>query len=76
MKIFCKANEGYCFAIHDGTLVLAPSDSCDEHQHWLRDMRLGTAVKDEEGNPVFSLVNKASRQPVLLSSTHSARTTQ
>jgi hypothetical protein len=22
-------------------------------------MRLGTAMKDEEGNPVFSLVNKA-----------------
>ena len=58
-KIFCKSesDEGCCLALRDGTLV--PADSRDEHQHWFRDTRLSIAMKDEEGNPVFSLVNKA-----------------
>ncbi|CAD6343849.1 unnamed protein product [Miscanthus lutarioriparius] len=58
-KIFCKSesDEGCCLALRDGTLV--PADSPDEHQHWFRDTRLSIAMKDEEGNPVFSLVNKA-----------------
>jgi hypothetical protein len=57
-KIFCKADMGCCLAaFYDGTLVLAPTDSSDRRQHWFRDTRLSTAVKDEEGNPVISLVN-------------------
>jgi hypothetical protein len=28
-------------------------------QHWYKDMRHSTKVKDEEGHPAFALVNKA-----------------
>lgn len=28
-------------------------------QHWLKDMRFSTSIKDEEGMPAFALVNKA-----------------
>jgi len=58
-KIFCKADEGYCLTVRDGNVVLAPANPRDEHQHWYKDMRFSTQVKDEEGNPAFALVNKA-----------------
>jgi len=58
-KIFCKADEGSCLAVRDGTLVLTAADPGDEHQHWVKDVRLSMHIKDKEGNPVFSLVNKA-----------------
>ncbi|KAJ1297333.1 hypothetical protein BS78_01G367400 [Paspalum vaginatum] len=58
-KIFCKADEGYCLTVRDGNVVLAPTNPRDEHQHWYKDMRFSTQVKDEEGNPAFALVNKA-----------------
>jgi hypothetical protein len=28
-------------------------------QHWIKDMKYSTRVKDEEGYPAFALVNKA-----------------
>ncbi|CAN6176692.1 unnamed protein product [Urochloa humidicola] len=58
-KIFCRANEGYCLTVRHGAVVLAPTNPRDEFQHWYKDMRLSTRVKDEEGHPAFSLVNKA-----------------
>ncbi|WVZ67116.1 hypothetical protein U9M48_016242 [Paspalum notatum var. saurae] len=58
-KIFCRANESYCLSVRDGAVVLAPANPKDEHQHWYKDMRFSTRVKDEEGMPAFALVNKA-----------------
>jgi len=58
-KIFCRADEGYCVAVRDDAVVLAPSNPRDEFQHWYKDMRHSTRVKDEEGMPAFALVNKA-----------------
>nr|CAB3467785.1 unnamed protein product [Digitaria exilis] len=58
-KGFCRADERRCLAVRDGALVLAPADPADEHQQWFKDARLSLWVKDVEGNPVFSLVNKA-----------------
>ncbi|VAI06089.1 unnamed protein product [Triticum turgidum subsp. durum] len=58
-KIFCKADEGYCLSVRDGNVVLAPSNPRDEHQHWFKDMRFSAQIKDEEGNPAFAIVNKA-----------------
>ncbi|RCV44990.1 hypothetical protein SEVIR_9G421700v4 [Setaria viridis] len=58
-KIFCKADEGYCLTVRDGNVVLAPANPRDEHQHWYKDMRFSSQVKDEEGNPAFALVNQA-----------------
>ncbi|KAK3132188.1 hypothetical protein QOZ80_6AG0517180 [Eleusine coracana subsp. coracana] len=59
-KVFCKADEGRCLAVRDGALVLAAADPGDEHQHWTKDVRYSRVIKDEEGHPVFCLVNKAS----------------
>ncbi|VAH42074.1 unnamed protein product [Triticum turgidum subsp. durum] len=58
-KIYCRASEDYCLAVRDGEVVLAPVNPKDETQHWLKDMRFSTTVKDEEGMPAFALVNKA-----------------
>ncbi|CAN6221654.1 unnamed protein product [Urochloa humidicola] len=58
-KVFCRADEGRCLAVRDGALVLAPADPADEYQHWFKDASLSLCVKDEEGKPVFSLVNQA-----------------
>jgi len=58
-KVFCKANKGLCLAVRDGALVLAATDPTDEHQHWFKDIRFSLRIKDTEGKPVFSLVNKA-----------------
>ncbi|GJN00042.1 hypothetical protein PR202_ga17191 [Eleusine coracana subsp. coracana] len=59
-KVFCKADEGRCLAVRDGALVLAAADPGDEHQHWTKDVRYSRVIKDEEGHPIFCLVNKAS----------------
>ncbi|ONM60492.1 hydroxyproline-rich glycoprotein family protein [Zea mays] len=53
-KIFCRANENYCLAVRDGAVVLAPVNPKDDHQHWYKDMRFSTRVKDEEGMPATS----------------------
>ena len=58
-KIFCKADEGYCLSVRDGNVVLAPTNPRDDHQHWFKDMRHSNKMKDEEGNPAFAIVNKA-----------------
>ncbi|XP_039843392.1 ricin B-like lectin R40C1 [Panicum virgatum] len=58
-KVFCKADEGLCLAVRRGALVLAPADPDDEHQHWFKDVRFSLRIEDEEGKPVFSLINKA-----------------
>ncbi|KAM0870513.1 hypothetical protein ACQ4PT_039957 [Festuca glaucescens] len=57
-KIFCRASEDYVLAVRDGEVVLAPVNPKDDTQHWLKDMRFSTTVKDEEGMPAFALVNK------------------
>ncbi|MFX9847933.1 hypothetical protein ABTP16_18965, partial [Acinetobacter baumannii] len=39
--------------------MLARSDPSDPCQHWIKDEKLSTKVKDEQGFPSFALVNKA-----------------
>ncbi|KAL6605826.1 hypothetical protein ACP70R_041479 [Stipagrostis hirtigluma subsp. patula] len=63
-KIFCRAEESYCVTIRDNAVVLAPANPHDEYQHWYKDMRHGSDVKDEEGAPAFALVNKATGQAI------------
>ncbi|XP_062190471.1 ricin B-like lectin R40C1 [Phragmites australis] len=58
-KIFCRADEGYCLTVRHDAVVLAPTNSRDQYQHWYKDMRHSTRVKDEEGHPAFALVNRA-----------------
>ncbi|XP_014752454.1 ricin B-like lectin R40G2 [Brachypodium distachyon] len=58
-KVFCRASDDYVLAVRDGAVVLTPINPKDETQHWLKDMRFSTSIKDEEGMPAFALVNKA-----------------
>ncbi|KAH6788424.1 hypothetical protein C2S51_003430 [Perilla frutescens var. frutescens] len=62
VRMFCKAESNYYLTIRDGKVVLAPSNSADLHQHWIKDEKFSTRVKDEEGFPSFALVNKATGQ--------------
>ncbi|KAK9291129.1 hypothetical protein L1049_009316 [Liquidambar formosana] len=61
-RVFCKAETGHSLTIRDGKVILAPSDQSDDLQHWYKDEKYSTRVKDEEGFPGFALVNKATGQ--------------
>jgi hypothetical protein len=39
--------------VRDGKAVLAPTNPKDEYQHWIKDMRWSTSVKDQEWYPTF-----------------------
>ena len=59
VRVFCKAGgEDYSLTVRNGTACLAPTNPRDEYQHWVKDMRHSTRVRDEEGYPAFALVNK------------------
>jgi hypothetical protein len=59
VRVFCKAGgEDYSLTVRNGTACLAPTNPRDEYQHWIKDMRHSTRVRDEEGYPAFALVNK------------------
>ncbi|KAJ3682955.1 hypothetical protein LUZ60_013182 [Juncus effusus] len=64
VRIFCRANDGYCMSVRDGAVVLAPTNPKDDYQHWIKDMRYSSKIKDEEGYPAFALVNKATGQAI------------
>ncbi|GJS84104.1 ricin B-like lectin R40G3, partial [Tanacetum coccineum] len=62
VRVYCKAKTDYALTIRDGQVVLAPSNPSDPHQHWVKDLKFSTRVKDEQGYPSFALVNKATGQ--------------
>ncbi|KAJ3704299.1 hypothetical protein LUZ61_008004 [Rhynchospora tenuis] len=64
VKIFCHANEGYCLSIRDGQVVLALANPLDPFQHWIKDTRHSTKIKDVEGCSAFVLVNKATGEAI------------
>lgn len=64
VKVCCKAGPDLFLTIRDGQVILATSDPSDEFQHWYKDEKFSTRVKDEEGFPCFSLVNKATGQAI------------
>ncbi|POO00331.1 Ricin B, lectin domain containing protein [Trema orientale] len=64
VKVFSKAEPNFSLTIRDGKVILAPSDPSDDFQHWYKDEKYSTRVKDEEGFPCFALVNKATGQAV------------
>jgi len=63
-KIFSKAEPNFSLTNRDGHVILTPSDPSDEFQHWYKDEKYSTRVKDEEGFPCFALVNKATGQAI------------
>ncbi|XP_078158966.1 uncharacterized protein LOC144554523 [Carex rostrata] len=58
VRIYCEANKDLSVTVRNGTVVLAPADSNDYYQHWIKDMSCGDKVKDVRGIPVFALVNR------------------
>jgi hypothetical protein len=63
-RVFSKADPNYSLTIRDGHVILAASDPSDDFQHWYKDEKYSTRVKDEEGFPCFALVNKATGQAI------------
>ncbi|KAK3197951.1 hypothetical protein Dsin_021366 [Dipteronia sinensis] len=64
VKVYCKAEPNFSLTIRDNKVLLAPSDPSDHFQHWYKDEKFSTRVKDEEGFPCFALVNKATGQAI------------
>ncbi|GAB4832841.1 Ricin B-like lectin euls3 [Ancistrocladus abbreviatus] len=62
VKVYTKAEPNFSLTIRDGEVILARSDPNDRFQHWIKDEKYSTKVKDEEGCPSFALVNKATGQ--------------
>ncbi|CAL4964609.1 unnamed protein product [Urochloa decumbens] len=78
-RIYCKAGEDqYSLASRDGKVCLVRSDRDDDSQHWIKDMKFSTRVKDEEGYPAIVLVNKASGEALKhsLGKSHPVRLTR
>ncbi|XP_038990717.1 ricin B-like lectin R40C1 [Hibiscus syriacus] len=64
VKIHSKADPNYNLTIRQGKVVLAPSDPSDEFQVWYKDEKYGSSVKDDEGFPSFSLINKVTDEAI------------
>ncbi|OWM73244.1 ricin B-like lectin EULS3 [Punica granatum] len=64
VKVYCKAEPNYTLTVCDDKVILAPYNPNDPMQQWYKDEKFSTRVKDEEGFPCFSLVNKATGQAI------------
>ncbi|MQL72904.1 hypothetical protein Taro_005239, partial [Colocasia esculenta] len=64
VRVFTKAGEDYSLSIREGKVVLARADRGDEYQHWIKDEKFSTKVKDKEGFPCFALVNKVTGEAI------------
>ncbi|KAJ1433205.1 Ricin B-like lectin [Sesbania bispinosa] len=63
-KVVTKAAPNYSLTIRHGQVILAPSDPSNQYQHWYKDEKYSTRVKDEEGCPAFALVNKVTGEAI------------
>ncbi|CAK8542813.1 unnamed protein product [Lathyrus sativus] len=74
-KIVTKASPNHSLTIRRGEVVLAPSDPSDQHQHWYKDEKWSTRVKDKDGYPSFALVNKVTGEAIKhsIAATHPVR---
>ncbi|XP_058098830.1 ricin B-like lectin R40G3 [Magnolia sinica] len=59
VRVSCRGKKDYSLSVRDGMVVLAKADPTDELQHWIKDLKYSTRVKDASGLPSFSLINKA-----------------
>ncbi|URD81937.1 hypothetical protein MUK42_19178 [Musa troglodytarum] len=64
VRVYTKADPNYALSIRDGDVILAPNDPNDPYQHWYKDLRHSTRVKDEEGFPSFALVNSVTGEAI------------
>ncbi|OMP08987.1 hypothetical protein COLO4_05926 [Corchorus olitorius] len=63
-KIYCKSDPNLLLTIKDGKVILAPADPSDDYQHWYKDERFRSRVRDSVGFPSFALVNKVTGQAI------------
>ncbi|KAE9588793.1 putative ricin B, lectin domain-containing protein [Lupinus albus] len=71
-RIFSKAGPDYSLTIRNGEVVLALKNPEDVNQHWYKDEKFSTRVKDSEGSPAFSLINRGTGDAIK----HSVGSTQ
>ncbi|WOL16347.1 ricin B-like lectin R40G2 [Canna indica] len=64
VRIYSKADPNYSLSVRDGHVILAPNNPNDPYQHWYKDLRYSTKVKDEEGFPSFALVNHVTGEAI------------
>ncbi|XP_074569676.1 ricin B-like lectin R40G2 [Curcuma longa] len=64
VRVYTKADPNYSLSIRDGHVVLVPNNPNDPYQHWYKDLKHSTTVKDEEGFPGFALVNKVTGEAI------------
>ncbi|XP_074350417.1 ricin B-like lectin R40G2 isoform X2 [Apium graveolens] len=62
VRVCTKAEANCSLAVRHGKVILARADPSDPSQHWVKDEKYSTEVKDQNGFPSFSLVNKATGQ--------------
>ncbi|KAK1367347.1 hypothetical protein POM88_042908 [Heracleum sosnowskyi] len=62
VRVYTKAETNFSLAIRHGKVILARADPSDPSQHWVKDEKYSTEVKDQHGFPSFALVNKATLQ--------------
>ncbi|KAG9137751.1 hypothetical protein Leryth_019385 [Lithospermum erythrorhizon] len=64
VRVYCRARPDLSLTVRDGYVVLASSVPSDPYQHWVKDDKYSNRVRDDEGFPAFSLVNKATGQAI------------
>ncbi|KAK7251656.1 hypothetical protein RIF29_35036 [Crotalaria pallida] len=62
-RVYCKANPFFYLTIRGGNLVMAESDPNNEYQYWYK-IDDYNSLKDKDGSPAFSLVNKGSGEAI------------
>lgn len=63
-RVACIDDINFSMSIKDGKVILAKANPNDDYQHWYKDDKHGSTVKDAFGNPAFSLINKVTGQVI------------
>nr|CAB3455635.1 unnamed protein product [Digitaria exilis] len=65
VKILCKGGNNLYVSIRGDEFVLAHDDPKDKTQQWFMDYSRASNVTDDNGQTVFALVNKVTRQAMV-----------
>ncbi|KAL0323104.1 UNVERIFIED_CONTAM: hypothetical protein Sangu_1929700 [Sesamum angustifolium] len=62
VRLISKAAPDYSLAVQASAAIVAHTDPNDTSQEWVKDKKYSDQVKDQVGNPGFSLVNVVTGQ--------------
>ncbi|KAK4387537.1 hypothetical protein Sango_2360300 [Sesamum angolense] len=62
VRLISKAAPDYSLAVRASAAIVAHTDPNDTSQEWVKDKKYSDQVKDQVGNPGFSLVNVVTGQ--------------